>query len=46
MDGADLQQNVSPLGSKASFGNLFSEASCINYFYRHNFQNTWNKNIR
>ena len=37
--------NVLPLGSKASSGGLFPEASRINHSCRHNSQNTWNENI-
>jgi hypothetical protein len=37
--------NVLPLGSNASSGGLFLEASRINHSCRHNAQNTWNENI-
>jgi SET domain len=37
--------NVLPLGSSASSGGLFLEASRINHSCRHNAQNTWNENI-
>jgi hypothetical protein len=37
--------NILPLGSKASSGGLFPEASRINHSCRHNSQNTWNENI-
>lgn len=37
--------NVLPLGSNASFGGLFPEASRINHSCEHNSQNTWNENI-
>ncbi|KAK1712226.1 uncharacterized protein BDZ83DRAFT_723684 [Colletotrichum acutatum] len=36
--------NALPLGSDASEGGIFLEASRINHFCRHNAQNTWNDN--
>lgn len=40
-----VRTNVLPLGSSASSGGLFLEASRINHSCRHNAQNTWNENI-
>ena len=37
--------NVLPLGSNASSGGVFLEASRINHSCKHNSQNTWNDNI-